>query len=101
MNILENLSDDDEICSEIDKADDLNLILLPPQDGQDSDCDDAPSDDERLTNFRDIGKGVLLQPLEVQAITRSEQIKNKTDVLVQPSTSSESNNGAEQVQRDK
>ncbi|PSN55274.1 hypothetical protein C0J52_05820 [Blattella germanica] len=101
MNILENLSDDDEICSEIYKADDLNLILLPPQDGQDSDCDDAPSDDERLTNFRDIGKGVLLQPLEVQAITRSEQIKNKTDVLVQPSTSSESNNGAEQVQRDK
>ncbi|PSN34605.1 hypothetical protein C0J52_22018 [Blattella germanica] len=101
MNILENLSDDDEICSEIDKADDLNLILLPPQDGQDSDCDDAPSDDERLTNFRDIGKGVLLQPLEVQAITRSEQIKYKTDVLVQPSTSSESNNGTEQVQRDK
>lgn len=48
----------------------LDLILFPPQDGNDSDKDDALSEDEGDCNIHQIGKGVLRQPLEVFAVSQ-------------------------------
>ncbi|KAK9730776.1 hypothetical protein QE152_g14234 [Popillia japonica] len=46
----------------------MDLVLLPPQDGQDTDLDDAPSDGEGKCNIRDIGKRVLKQPMQVVVV---------------------------------
>lgn len=77
LNYLEELNSDDEIYDEIQACDQLDLILLPPIDGQDSDQDDAVSDDEQDHGIHTIGKGVLKQPMEVVMVNNS---KEKTDI---------------------
>ena len=73
LNILEELDSDDEEMEPIRDSSQIDLILMPPLDGADSDRDDADSDDEPLGTIRDIGKGVLKQPMEIICHKNGEQ----------------------------
>ena len=57
-------ADDSDLDDNVLGAD---IICLPPHDGEDTDKDDAPSDDEVVTNRpRQLGKGVLAMPPEIE-----------------------------------
>lgn len=82
--ILNALIDIDEcdssVAEEIDNAESLEMVLLPPADGADSDQDDARSDEEgNVSTFQDIGKGVLQQRMEVRCVSEG----NKHDIDVE------------------
>ena len=58
------------------------MIFMPPNDGLDSDKDDAPSDAEEGTaNIKNIGRGVLSQVAEVRTIVE----RGKRDVSIDSS----------------
>ncbi|KAK9704427.1 hypothetical protein QE152_g28301 [Popillia japonica] len=56
---LDSLESDDEGHNQFQEAESLEFVLVPPSDGQDSDQDDAPSDDEIAPSIGDLGKGLL------------------------------------------
>lgn len=75
LNLLEELDSSDEVYNQINEFAAMNLVLFPPQDGRESDIDDAPSDDEDIIySIRDIGKSVLKQPMEI--MTTNEKGEN-------------------------
>lgn len=51
LNYLEHLSSDDEDFNVIKKCNEMQLVLVPPDDTADSDKDDAPSDGEGITSM--------------------------------------------------
>ena len=58
-------------------------MFQPPNDGADSNKDDAPSDNEEAcANFKDIGRGILSQSAEIRIINKDEKrdldIESKT-----------------------
>ncbi|XP_025836243.1 uncharacterized protein LOC112906400 [Agrilus planipennis] len=59
--VLNDLDSDDEYYEDFDNADQLDFVLLPPVDGEDSDQDDGPSDDELPPLITDLGRGLLAQ----------------------------------------
>ena len=60
----------------------LQIIFMPPNDGLDSDKDDAPSDAEEGTaNIKNISRGVLSQVAEVRTIVE----RGKRDVSIDSS----------------
>ena len=86
FNILFSDQNTTAIAAEVDDAEELQFVLQPPLDGQDSDRDDAPSDGEEASaNIKDIGRGVLSQRAEVRIVSRSE----KKDLNVESITSDE------------
>ncbi|KAL7635346.1 UNVERIFIED_CONTAM: hypothetical protein RMT77_014413 [Armadillidium vulgare] len=89
LNILDNDEQPEIASTEIDAADLLEIVLNTPQDGGDSDRDDANSDTEEFTtNVRNIGKGVLSQKAEVRAIRKGLTIDIQVDEEIsEPSTS--------------
>nr|XP_023011723.1 piggyBac transposable element-derived protein 2-like [Leptinotarsa decemlineata] len=82
LNYLEQLSSDDEDYEEVQHAQKLELILLPPNNAADSDKDDAPSDEEDVGTIRSIGKGVLREPMEVFSVD-DENVKTQLNLLPQ------------------
>ena len=59
------------IAEEIEDAEELQIVFQPPNDGEDSDKDDAPSDNEEAcANFKDIGRGILSQSAKIRIIDK-------------------------------
>ena len=86
FNILFSDQNTTAIAAEVEDAEELQFVLQPPLDGQDSDRDDAPSDGEEASaNIKDIGRGVLSQRGEVRIVSRGE----KKDLNVESITSDE------------
>ena len=86
FNILFSDQNTTAIAAEVEDAEELQFVLPPPLDGQDSDRDDAPSDrEEASANIKDIGRGVLSQRGEVRIVSRGE----KKDLNVESITSDE------------
>ncbi|KAF5280215.1 hypothetical protein FQA39_LY05349 [Lamprigera yunnana] len=75
---LEKLSSDDEDYDNIENCNKLQCVLFPPKDGADSNIDDAPSDGEEMCSLRDIGKGILRQPMEVVSVSKTN---DKNEIL--------------------
>ena len=63
FNILYSEENSSTLSDELEGVEELELVFLPPNDGKDSDKDDAPSDaEEGSANIKDnIGRGVLSQ----------------------------------------
>ena len=69
FNILYSEQNSSILDHELQDVDELQMIFMPPNDGSDSDKDDAPSDAEEGTaNLKNIGREVLSQVAEVRAI---------------------------------
>lgn len=81
LNYLEELSSDDEGYQLVNGCRRLDLVLFPPADGNESDVDDASSDDDTDHGIRDIGKGILRQPMEVIAVHSVEKNDVRLNVL--------------------
>ena len=74
FNILYSEENSSTLSDELEGVEELELVFLPPNDGKDSDKDDAPSDAEvGSANIKDIGRGVLSQSAEIRAITAEEK----------------------------
>lgn len=73
LNYLQEISDDDDNFNTVQQCDHLDLVLLPPEDVDDSDKDDAPSDEEGEYEVKDIGKGILKQPMEIFAVSENNE----------------------------
>ena len=72
LNIIESCDGTEHFIEEIDNAEELQMVLLPPLDGDDSDKDDASSDcDETLATVRNIGKGILAEKGEIRACSKA------------------------------
>lgn len=56
----------------VDEVDEYQLTLMPPMDGADSDKDDAPSEDEGEQNIQSLGRRMLSQNCELNAIQNGE-----------------------------
>ncbi|KAK9716858.1 hypothetical protein QE152_g24476 [Popillia japonica] len=69
----EDINSDDDICDTLDNCDEVQLVLFPPNDGADTYKDDATSDGECVETFRDLGKGVLAQPMEIICKTHADK----------------------------
>ena len=81
FSILYSEENSSTLSDELEGVEELELVLLSPNDGKDSDKDDAPSDaEERSANIKDIGRGVLSQSAEIRAITADE----KKDIEIDP-----------------
>ena len=71
FNILFSEQNTTAIAEEIEDAEELQIVFQPPNDGADSDKDDAPSDNEEAcANFKDIGRGILSQSAEIRIINK-------------------------------
>ena len=71
FNILFSEQNTTAIAEEIGDAEELQIVFQPPNDGADSDKDDAPSDNEEAcANFEDIGRGILSQSAEIRIIIK-------------------------------
>ena len=71
FNILLSEKHTTAIAEEIEDAEELQIVFQPPNDGADSDKDDAPSDNEEAcANFKDIGRGILSQSAEIKIINK-------------------------------
>ena len=71
FNILFSEQNTTAIAEEIEDAEELQIVFQPPNDGADSDKDDAPSDNEKAcANFKDIGRGILSQSAEIRIINK-------------------------------
>ena len=69
LNIIESCHGAEHFIEKIDNAEKLQMVLLPPIDGDDSDEDDASSDcDETSATVRDIGKGILAEIGEIRPV---------------------------------
>ncbi|KAG5885151.1 hypothetical protein JTB14_037600 [Gonioctena quinquepunctata] len=73
LNYLEQLNSDDEDYEQVNGYRRLDLVMFPPEDRNESDVDDATSDDNMDHGIRDIGKGILRQPMEVIAVHNVEE----------------------------
>ena len=72
LNIIESFDGTKHFIEEIDNADELQMVLLPPIDRDNSDKDDASSDcDETSATVRDIGKGILAEKSEIRACSKA------------------------------
>ena len=73
FNILYSEKNSSTFSDELEVVEELELVFLPPNDGKDSDKDDAQSDaEEGSANIKDIGRGVLSQSAEIRAITADQ-----------------------------
>ena len=78
LNIIESCNDTEHFIEEIDNADELQMVLLPPIDRNGSDKDDASSDcDETSASVRDIGKGILVEKGEIRVCSKATQSSAK------------------------
>lgn len=83
FNILYSDRDSSAIAEEIEEAEELQIVLQPPIDGEDSDKDDAPSDGEEASaNIKDIGRGVLSQAAEVRVVSRDGKKHLDVDSII-------------------
>ena len=74
FNILYSEENSSTLCDELESVEELELVFLPPNDGKDSDKDDASSDaEEGSANIKEIGRGVLSQSAEIRATTADEK----------------------------
>ena len=74
FNILYSEENSSTLSDELEGVEELELVFLPPNDGKNSDKDDASSDaEERSANIKDIGRDVLSQSAEIRAITADEK----------------------------
>lgn len=88
LGILESLEEEDSLAQQIDKASELELVLHYPQDGNDSDIDDAASDEEDQMNlrFESIGKGILSEKMDVRVITNRNNLEmERSELLISES----------------
>ena len=70
LNIIESCDGTEHFIEEIDNAEELQMVLLPPINGDDLDKDDASSDcDETSATMRDIGKSILAEKGEIRAFS--------------------------------
>ena len=70
------MSDEEEdVCAKIDACKEIEVVLVPPQDGLDSDHDDANSDNDEA-NFINLGRGIFAQSGEVRGVTKSTEPVN-------------------------
>ena len=71
FNILFSEQNTTAIAEEIEDAEELQIVFKPPNDGEDSDKDDAPSDNEEAcANIKDIGRGILSQSAKIRIIDK-------------------------------
>nr|CAH7768427.1 unnamed protein product [Callosobruchus chinensis] len=84
MEYFHSLDSDDEVYSQIQDAESLEVALIPPEDGEDSDQDDAASDDDIIPNIRDLGKGILSQKVDIFAVNSD---KEKSPITIQTQSS--------------
>jgi hypothetical protein len=73
LDTLNELDELDPAYEEIQNSQSLDIVLIPPTDGNESDVDDGPEDDERPTTIRDVGRGVLRELAEVHGIYEDGQ----------------------------
>ena len=72
LNIIESCDGTEHFIEKIDNAEKLQMMLLPPIDGDHLDKDDASSDcDETSATVRDIGKGILAEKGEIRACIKT------------------------------
>ena len=96
FNILYSEENSSTLSVELECVEELELVFLPPNDGKDSDKDDAPSDaEEGSANIKDVGRGVLSQSAEIRAITADE----KKDIELDPNVSEPINTFAKQPKK--
>ena len=96
FNILYFEENSSTLINELEGVEELKLVFLPPNDGKDSDKDDAPSDaEEGSANIKDIGRGVLSQSAEIRAITADE----KKDIEIDPNVLEQINTSAKQSKK--
>ncbi|KAK9720178.1 hypothetical protein QE152_g22259 [Popillia japonica] len=70
---LDSLESDDEGHNQFQEAESLEFVLVPSSDGQVSDQDDAPSDDEIAPSIGDLDKGLLAQKVELYTISKERE----------------------------
>ena len=71
FNILFSEQNTTAIFEEIEDAEELQIVFQPPNDGKDSDKDDAPSDNEETcANIKDIETGILSQSAKIRIIDK-------------------------------
>lgn len=94
LNYLDSLESDDECFQQFQGAESLEIVSLPPNDGRDSDIDDAVSDEEIVPGIRDLGKGLLAQKVEILSVNKQNE-KNPTTVSSRnnPTESSDDSDG--------
>lgn len=82
LRIVEELNDDDVLAQEIDKCDEIQLTLHYPNDGNDSDRDDAGSDEEDQLSykFESIGRGILSEEMDIETVTRNSKETEKREI---------------------
>lgn len=73
LNYLDSLESDDECFEQFQEAESLEVVLVPPTDGRDSDIDDAASDEEIAPSIRDLGKGLLSQEVEILTVNKQKE----------------------------
>ena len=96
FNILSSKENFSTLSDELEGVEELELVFLPPNDGKDSDKDDAPSDaEEGSANIKDIRRGVLSQSAEIRAITADE----KNDIEIDPNVLEPINTSAKQSKK--
>ena len=94
--ILYSEENSSTLSNELEGVEELELVFLPPNDGKDSDKDDAPSDaEEGSVNIKDIGRGVLSQSAEIRAITADE----KKHIEIDPNVLEPINTSAKQSKK--
>nr|CAI5831578.1 unnamed protein product [Callosobruchus analis] len=84
LEYFHSLDSDDEAYRQIQDAESLEVALIPPDDGEDSDQDDAANDDGIVPNIRDLGKGILSQKFDIFAVSRD---KEKSPITIQVQSS--------------
>ena len=73
-NILFSEQNTTAIAEEIEDAEELQIVFQSPNDGEDSDKDDAPSNNEEAcANFKDIGRRILSQSAAIRIINKDEK----------------------------
>ena len=61
----EEMGDDEEdISSRIDGCEEIEVVLMPPEDGMESDHDDEHA------KFMDLGRDILAQPGEIRDVSK-------------------------------
>ena len=71
------------IAEELEDAEELPIVFQPSNDGEDSDKDNAPSDNvEACANFKDVGREVLSQSAKIRIINKD----GKRDLDIESAT---------------
>ena len=75
FNILFSEQNTTAIAKEIEDAEELQIVFQPPNDDDDSDKDDAPSDNEEAcANIKDIEREILSQSAEIRIINKDSLV---------------------------